>query len=169
MVTPIAFIAKGPKPVLISFATNKNELAWLIAQVKTSASTSSNVVICRNRVIVDKVKTAFMRNGIIPTVINKDQAGLASAKDVYLSTFHAVKGLEFENVFIPFLSDNIFPDKETLENSTSVERALEDELKLLYVAVTRSKYGLFMSYHGTLSKLFPVSSTNYDKADGEDL
>lgn len=169
MVTPTNFIAKGPKPVLIHFATKENELAWLIEQVKTSALASSNVVICRNRAIIDEVNRAFTRNGITPTIINKNQAGFASVKDVYLSTFHAVKGLEFENVFIPFLSDDIFPDKEILENATSVERALADELKLLYVAATRSKYGLFMSYHGTLSQLFPEGSTNYDKADGEDL
>lgn len=169
MVDPTAFIAKGPKPVLISFATKENELGWLIAQVKTSASTSSNVVICRNRILVDEVRTAFVKNGIIPTVINKDQAGFANAKDVYLSTFHAVKGLEFENVFIPFLCDDIFPDKETVEKASSVEHALADELKLLYVAATRSKYGLYMSYYGTLTRLFPLGSTNYDEAKGEEL
>jgi len=169
MVTPTAFIAKGPKPVLIHFATKENELAWLIKQIKTSSLTSSNVVICRNRAIVDKVKRALTRSGMTPTVIDKNQAGFGSVKDIYLSTFHAVKGLEFENIFIPFLCDDIFPDKETLENATSVERALADELKLLYVAATRSKYGLFMSYDGTLSQLFPEASANYDKADGEDL
>lgn len=169
MVTPTAFIAKGPKPVLIRFATKESELVWLIEQVKTSALTSSNVVICRNRSIVDEVKRAFVKIGITPTIINKDQAGFSSVKDVYLSTFHAVKGLEFENVFIPFLCNDIFPDKETLGNATSVEHALADEMKLLYVAATRSKYGLFMSYHETLSQLFPEDSTNYDKADGEDL
>lgn len=169
MVTPTNFIAEGPKPVLVHFATKEKELAWLIEQVKTSALTSSNVVICRNRAIIDELSKDFKRNGIIPTIIDKNRAGFANAKDVYLSTFHAVKGLEFENVFIPFLSDENFPDKEILENATSKERALADELKLLYVAATRSKYGLFMSYHGNLSPLFPESSTNYDKVYGEEL
>jgi superfamily I DNA/RNA helicase len=169
MVTPSAFIAEGPKPVLVSFTAKETELDWLIDQVSASASTSSNVVICRNRALVDEVKAAFLRNGITPTVINKDRAGFANEKDVYISTFHAVKGLEFENVFIPFLNDDIFPDKETVEKASSEERALADELKLLYVAATRSKYGLYMSYHGTLTRLFPVGSTTYDTAEGEGL
>jgi superfamily I DNA/RNA helicase len=169
MVAATDFIAKGPKPVLIHFTNKEKELKWLIAQVKSSVSSSSNVVICRNRAIVDEVNSALKRNGLTPTIINKDQAGFSNVKDVYLSTFHAVKGLEFENVFIPFLSDEIFPDKDTLKNASSQESALADELKLLYVAATRSKYGLFISYHGKLSQLFPANSTNYDKIEGEEL
>ena len=72
-------------------------------------------------------------------------------------------------MFIPFLCDDIFPDKDVLENAVSEESALADELKLFYVAVTRSKYGLFMSYNGKLSRLFPEESHNYDKIKGEDI
>lgn len=39
--------------------------------------------------------------------------------------------------------------------------AYADELKLLYVSVTRARYGLYMSYYGTLSPLFPAGSKNY--------
>lgn len=169
MISPTAFIAEGPKPVLVRFSTEQKELDWLIKQVIYSSATSSNVVICRNRSTLDEIKRALVKKGIIPTIINKDQAGFSNVKNVYLSTFHAVKGLEFENVFIPFLCDDIFPDKETLEKAASEENVLADELKLLYVAATRSKYGLFMSYHGDLSQLFPIESKNYDKADGENL
>lgn len=169
MVSPRPFIAEGPKPVLVRFDTRQSELAWVVKQVKSSISTSSNVIVCRNRLTVNALQRVFSRNGIIPTIINRDQAGLVSEKGVYLSTFHSVKGLEFENVFIPFLCDGIFPDQEVLENATSEENAFADELKLLYVAATRSKYGLFISYHGVLSQLFPENSTNYVKANGEDL
>lgn len=169
MVVPSVHIAKGPKAILIRFDNKDKELAWLISQLKKNVSISSNVVICRNRTIVDKIDNALRKNGLAPIIIDKNQAGFCNVKNVYLATFHAVKGLEFENVFIPFLCDEIFPDKDTLENAVSEENALADELKLLYVAVTRSKYGLFMSYHGNLSRLFPKSSKNYDKANAGDL
>jgi len=39
---------------------------------------------------------------------------------------------------------------------------------LLYVAATRSKYGLYMSYSGTLSPLFPADADSYDFHDEED-
>lgn len=166
MITPTSFIAQGPKPVLIKFDNEQNEAKWLIKQIKTSALTASNVIVCRNRSIIYSLDQYLKNSGISTTIINKNQAGLASVKGVYLSTFHSVKGLEFENVFIPFLSNEYFPDKEILKSATSTENALFDEIKLLYVAVTRSKFGLFMSYHGELSMLFPETSSNYDIANG---
>jgi superfamily I DNA/RNA helicase len=169
MVVPTTPIAKGPKPVLIYFDNKEKELAWLIRQIKINTSSSSNVIICRNHAIVDEIKKILKRNGVFPKIINKNQAGFSDVKDIYISTFHTVKGLEFENVFIPFLCDDIFPDKDVLENAVSEESALADELKLFYVAVTRSKYGLFMSYNGKLSRLFPEESHNYDKIKGEDI
>ena len=51
----------------------------------------------------------------------------------------------------------------------SIEEAYADEIKLLYVAATRSKYGLYMTYSGTLSPLFPKNSDAYDFYCEEDL
>ena len=109
------------------------------------------------------------KNGVSVKIIDKDNAGFATVKGVYLSTFHAAKGLEFENVFIPFLSNQTFPDMETINSASDKKRALADELKLLYVAVTRSKYGLFMSFHNELSELFPYKSKNYDYIKEDEL
>ena len=70
-------------------------------------------------------------------------------------------------MFIPFLSDDKLPDPDTVAAAVSEDEAYAKEIKLLYVAVTRSKHGLFMSYHGTLTPLFPENSDNYD-AYGEE-
>jgi len=80
-----------------------------------------------------------------------------------LTTFHSVKGLEFDYVFVPLLLNNIFPDSDAVANAVTKEEVYSNEIKLLYVAVTRSKGNLYMSYHGTLSSLFPETSQNYDK------
>ncbi len=166
-IKPTMQIAKGPKPILVSFKSKQKELEWVIRRVITIGRMSSTVIICRNRMIVDMFKSELKKNGCMATEINKETPGYAHVKTVYLTTFHAAKGLEFDNVFIPFLTDNIFPDKETIESSESVEEAYADEIKLLYVAVTRSKYGLYMSYHEQLSMLFPVESKNYEYNEGE--
>lgn len=169
MVHPTDFIAAGPKPVLVYFKTRKNEIAWLLEQVKSGMAVSSNVVVCRNRGTIDELRQIMGSKGIPTTVINKEQAGFATVKGVYLSTYHSVKGLEFENVFIPFLSNDTFPDPDTIRNAADERSSLADELKLLYVAATRSKYGLLMSYHDELSCLFPSESGNYESIDGENL
>jgi len=169
MVAPTDFIAAGPKPVLVGFGSRKKEIEWLVEQVETGMNVSSNVIVCRNRATIDELRQIMGSKGIRATVINKDQAGFATVKGVYLSTYHSVKGLEFENVFVPFLTEGVFPDPDTIQNAVDEQASLADELKLLYVAVTRSKYGLLMSYHKELSHLFPRESDNYEFIDGEDL
>ena len=65
-------------------------------------------------------------------------------------------------MFVPLLDSNHFPNQKAIEAAVSQEIAYSDELNLLYVAATRSKYGLYMTYSGELSFLFPESSMNYD-------
>ena len=63
------------------------------------------------------------------------------ADKINIMTIHAAKGLEFKNVFIPGLEDGIFPSSKSVE-----EGGLEEERRLFYVAITRSKERVFMSY-----------------------
>lgn len=72
---------------------------------------------------------------------------------VSLMTIHAAKGLQFDNVFIVGLSNEIFPSMHSREGdffSSSAEK-LEEERRLAYVAITRAKKLLFISdSRGTL-------------------
>lgn len=61
---------------------------------------------------------------------------------VTMMTMHAAKGLEFDCVFIVGLEEEIFPSPRSVES----QRALEEERRLLYVAITRAKKMCFLSY-----------------------
>jgi DNA helicase-2/ATP-dependent DNA helicase PcrA len=61
---------------------------------------------------------------------------------IILSTIHQAKGLEWETVFVMRLQEGSFPHKKSLEELT----ALEEERRLFYVAVTRAKRRLFLTY-----------------------
>lgn len=61
---------------------------------------------------------------------------------VALMTIHAAKGLEFDCVFIPGLEQGLFPS----EHSMSSSAALEEERRLLYVAITRARSICQLSY-----------------------
>jgi len=60
---------------------------------------------------------------------------------VQLMTVHAAKGLEFDVVFITGLEQGLFPH----ENSTQERDGLEEERRLMYVAVTRARKRLYLS------------------------
>lgn len=78
-----------------------------------------------------------------------DQDELKDEKEgVKLMTVHASKGLEFEHVFIVGLEDNLFPHRRIDESKVS-EEDKEEERRLFYVALTRAKKGLVLSYAQT--------------------
>lgn len=66
-------------------------------------------------------------------------------KAVRLMTVHASKGLEFDAVFIAGLEDGLFPHQRMDEEKITPEEA-EEERRLFYVAVTRAREKLFLSY-----------------------
>lgn len=72
---------------------------------------------------------------------------------VTIATIHAVKGLEFKNVFIIGLEEGIFP----ISRNNSYED-LEEERRLMYVAVTRAEKKLFLTH---CSRRFLYGKTSY--------
>ena len=64
---------------------------------------------------------------------------------ITLMTVHSAKGLEFKNVFVVGMEENLFPSAMTVESP----RALEEERRLFYVAITRAEEHCFLSYART--------------------
>lgn len=77
-----------------------------------------------------------------------ERAALYSKEDqeqgegITLTTVHAAKGLEFRAVFITGLEYGVFPHYKSLLN----DQDLEEERRLAYVAITRAKEHLFLTY-----------------------
>ena len=61
---------------------------------------------------------------------------------VNLSTVHQAKGLEFHTVFVIWLTDGMFPSSRSMNE----RKDLEEERRLFYVAITRAKDELYLSY-----------------------
>ncbi len=71
--------------------------------------------------------------------VNKKKA--ASGNRVNILTMHGAKGLEFDIVWLPDLNEGIIPSR----NATEICQ-IEEERRMLYVAMTRAKQALIMSY-----------------------
>ena len=66
-------------------------------------------------------------------------------KAVRLMTVHAAKGLEFDVVFIAGLEEGLFPHQRMNESNITPEEG-EEERRLFYVALTRARKKVFLSY-----------------------
>ncbi|MFA6430611.1 MAG: UvrD-helicase domain-containing protein [Candidatus Paceibacterota bacterium] len=82
-----------------------------------------------------------------------EEAALATDQDsleknenaVKLMTVHAAKGLEFDHVFITGLEEDLFPHQPVGKDEKTPEE-MEEERRLFYVALTRARIKLFLTY-----------------------
>ncbi|GAB3090012.1 UvrD-helicase domain-containing protein [Bordetella muralis] len=81
---------------------------------------------------------AFLSHASLEAGDNQAQAGQDA---VQLMTVHAAKGLEFDAVFITGLEEGLFPH----ENSILEDSGLEEERRLMYVAITRARERLYLT------------------------
>jgi len=85
---------------------------------------------------------AFLTHAALEAGDNQAQAGQDA---VQLMTVHASKGLEFDAVFISGMEEGLFPH----ENALSSQESLEEERRLMYVAITRARRRLYLSHAQT--------------------
>jgi len=85
---------------------------------------------------------AFLTHAALEAGDNQAQAGQDA---VQLMTVHASKGLEFDAVFIGGMEEGLFPH----ENAMSDSGGLEEERRLMYVAITRARKRLYLSHSQT--------------------
>ncbi len=71
-----------------------------------------------------------------------NQSATKDAEQIKLSTIHQAKGLEFDVVFIIMLCDGLFPSSRSVE----MAEGEEEERRLFYVAITRARNELYLSY-----------------------
>jgi len=89
--------------------------------------------------------------------LSSDQDTLMhKGKGVRLMTVHASKGLEFKYVFVTGLEQNLFPHKR---NDSRAKEDNEEERRLFYVAITRAREKLFLSY-ASLRTIFGMKQVN---------
>ncbi len=78
----------------------------------------------------------------ISLLTNADKEDEANEDYISLMTIHSSKGLEFKNVYIGGLEEDLFPSQMMLSSRAD----LEEERRLFYVAITRAESNLTLSY-----------------------
>lgn len=74
-----------------------------------------------------------------------DKSQEAKVNSISLMTIHAAKGLEFDTVFVVNFNDGIFPSTRSVQEGG--KKSLEEERRLCYVAMTRAKRNLIITWN----------------------
>jgi hypothetical protein len=141
----IANMKGGQKPEVHFFFRAADEYDWIINSLEKFLKQSSKqftfAVISRYNHDLFKIEERLHLKGIpynLCTNYDPERARQHN-KRITLATIHASKGLEWDIVFFMNLHDDVFPSRKSDEEIVS-------ERRLFYVATTRAKKGLYMTY-----------------------
>jgi superfamily I DNA/RNA helicase len=111
-------------------------------------------VALRTNKLIEKYKTGLEAIGITTSKISISEDALISP--ISISSMHGIKGLEFDHMILAGASDKNIPNSYVLNIApTSIEkRELEQgERSLLYVAISRARKSVAISWHGEPSQM----------------
>lgn len=146
----------GPEPLIKNFESYEDEVSFIdkyIQNIKKDDADSRICIVARTQKIIDAYSQYFTDKNISTVKISRNTKDNISNNGIRLATMHRVKGLDFDHVIITSMNDGIIP-LEISEKSD--EQQIEDEKlikekSLVFVAATRAKKSLLITYYGNKS------------------
>lgn len=157
MVSPNTPAAEGPKPTLVRCTAADVEIKLVAEQVNRLSETQSVAVLARTVKQYEKILPHLKRGA---KTLRTENLAWVDGQGIYYGTYHSAKGLEFDSVVLPFLSEGELPDPQFVLDFGEAEAAANDG-RLLYVGVTRARRALIMTYTGARSPLLPDDNDLY--------
>lgn len=157
LVEPAAPTADGPRPVLSRQPSESAERALVISRASDLARTGTVAILLRTR-DQEGMIPGHLRNGA--TRLHRQLAVWPEGPGLFYGTYHAAKGLEFDTVFMPFLSGERWPHPPDVEILGREESEMRDA-RLLYVGITRARSTLVLTCAGQPTSLLPTKQELY--------
>ena len=137
LMSPATAAEQGDRPAVHYFARTSEERDWVCDHaIKAKGST---VILSKFNSVLYAYEAALLKLGVRVRFVEGEEALQATTGTIFLSTFHGSKGLEWDNVFIVRLNDEVFPQQKD-------EDGVLQERRLFYVAVTRARRALSLTY-----------------------
>ncbi len=147
------------KVFLKEFKSLEEEVSYIIDKIGDVIDRNEVFILARTNRILDRISEILKRKSV-KHYIKKDIDDTKNFEknEIILSTIHSIKGLEAKNVFLVDVNNINFPNRvkdnfiqEALKESFKYDKDKE-ELRLLYVGITRAKENLYILYTGVKSK-----------------
>lgn len=152
-------VLRGPKPELRGFPSWQQELAGLVTTVQQwrdelAADPRGTIAICAaDRGLVTQVIDELAKAGISCAELTKD--GPKGDGDIHVGTMHRMKGLEYQRVAIVAVTDGVIPRRVADYDPDRAARRDRRDRSLLFVAATRARDTLRMTWHQPPSPYVP--------------
>ena len=168
----------GEKPIVAYYSDFDEQLSHLDDQLillRNSDNIKNTVILHRSTSGVKQIKAFLDANGFTTELVKSNLPVNYGSESIKICTMSSVKGLEFNNVFILDLNDNIIPYPPGFIESDD-EFHISTERRLLYTCMTRARNNLFLFSsdkqnpsrylkeidHSLLNDISTNISTNFD-------
>lgn len=138
MMTAAAATPENERPTVHYFSRTSEERDWVCESAIKQSATGTTVILSKFNSVLYAYEETLLKAGAHPRFVSGDQVSAISGS-IYLSTFHGSKGLEWDNVFLVRMNDEVFPQQKD-------EASVLQERRLFYVAVTRARRALTFTY-----------------------
>ena len=157
-------VLRGPRPELHGYPTWASELAAMARKVKewlpADGTPPSIGVAVPTRRLQAEVEAYLTDHGVPATALGAD--GPRKSDAVHVGTLHRFKGLEYRQMLVAGVSAGLIPDAHIADyrdaDPVRYERELKQSRSLLFVAATRARDSLAITWHGAPSPFLPRSA-----------
>ncbi|GIH72633.1 UvrD-helicase domain-containing protein [Sphaerimonospora thailandensis] len=150
-------VLRGPEPVLTPYPTWAAELDGIVERVREWGGGSIAVCV-PERQMVAEVENRLGRAGIMAASIGPDGPKLIEAL-VHVGTMHRFKGLEYQRMILAGVAEGLLPGRRVLafekDDPLRFRRESQRARSLLFVAATRARDSVVISWHGAKSRFLP--------------
>jgi len=155
-------LLRGPEPEVLDFASPKQEIDAIASRLEHYLSSGFQprdiALFARTKSLLEeRVQAALDACGYPAALLSNDAT--PPEDQVAMGTMHSAKGLEFKIVIVMACEDGVIPLAKALADTpdeAEKKLALEQERNLLYVAATRAREQLLISYVGAPSEFLGV-------------
>lgn len=153
-------LLRGALPTFRSAATWADEQTLIVSQVQEWLAAGMSVAVCLpTHEMVSSIVDRLNAAGVVASEIGPD--GPRRPDGVHVGTMHRFKGLEYQCMAIGGVSSGLVPRADIsrfASDARRYERELLRDRSLLFVAATRARDALAVTWHGTPSPFLPVQS-----------
>ncbi|MFE1169119.1 UvrD-helicase domain-containing protein [Nocardiopsis sp. NPDC058789] len=159
-------VLRGPRPFFHGSGTWEAEIDALVArigaireQALAEGKFASVAVAVPMRDMVGEVERELVRAGVSAATLGPEGPPTGHEESVHVGTLHRYKGLEYQHMIVAGVSDTLVPnanvDRHKDSDPARYRRELQMARSLLFVAATRARDSLVLSWHGEPSRFLP--------------